>query len=353
MNGAVYNEINTITEGKILQLHKYITEKKNITLFGHINPDGDSIGSLCGMRSYLASNNINATAIVPNRYPDFLSFLDEPRGILFYREEPDLVERVIAGSDLIICLDFNSLKRTEEAGKSIERSDAVKVLIDHHIQPDACFDLIFSETNISSTCELLYYILKALSATTPMRQIDYPCAVSLYTGMMTDTNNFSNSVYPGTFRMAYELLESGVDKEKVQSQVFSGFSESRMRLMGYMLDKNLKIYPDIKAGLMILTQEIKDMFNFSEGDSEGFVNLALNIKGVEISALLTESPDFIRVSLRSKEGFSVNALSKAYFNGGGHERAAGGKLFMPIEKAEEYFLSSVQKFREENAGKQV
>ena len=141
-------------------------------------------------------------------------------------------------------------------------------------------------------------------------------------------------------------MEAGVDKEWVQKMVFGGYSESRMRLMGHMLSTNMKILPQFNAAIMILTKEMKEKFNFEDGDSEGFVNLALNIRSVRISALFTESDDFIRVSLRSKDDFSVNRLSRAHFNGGGHERAAGGRLFIPVEEVEEYFSKSLEEFME-------
>ena len=134
-------------------------------------------------------------------------------------------------------------------------------------------------------------------------------ALPLYTGMMTDTNNFSNSVLPSTFRMAGELMEAGVDKEWVQKMVFGGYSESRMRLMGHMLVENMKIIPQYNASVMVLTRAMKERFNFTDGDSEGFVNLALNIKDVKVSGFFTEGEEFIRVSLRSKDDFSVNRLA--------------------------------------------
>lgn len=333
---------------KLSELYKYITNRRSIVLVGHVNPDGDSIGSLCGMREFLRENNISSTAIVPNRYPDFLAFLDSGGDILSYRDDRESVDVVIGKADLIICLDFNSMKRIDELGEAIGGSSADKVLIDHHLSPDNSFNLIFSQIEVSSTCELLYYVLKELTEIFPLKKMTKECAVPLYTGMMTDTNNFANSVRPETFRMAYELLELGVDKEMVQFKVFSGFSESRMRLMGYMLNERMEILPEINAAIMILTKECKERFNFSDGDSEGFVNLALNIKGVNVSALFTEADEFVRVSLRSKEGFSVNALARRFFNGGGHEKAAGGKLFMPVDAVREYFVDSMKRYIEES-----
>lgn len=325
------------------QLEQLLQKSNKVILVGHVNPDGDSIGSLMGMKGYLQTLGKDVTAAVPNPYPEFLKFLDPQSEVLAYSLVPEQVQEKVDAADLIICMDFNSLGRIDALGSVIALSGARKVLIDHHPQPDTIFDLIYSYPELSSTCELAYWIIKCLLAG---EQLPLSSAIALYTGMMTDTNNFANSVLPSTFRMAGELMEAGVDKEWVQKMVFGGYSEDRMRLMGYMLGENMKILPQYSAAVMVLTKEIKERFNFSDGDSEGFVNLALNIKGVRISALFTEGDEFIRVSLRSKDDFSVNRLSRGYFNGGGHERAAGGRLFIPIDQVAGYFEKSLEEFIE-------
>ena len=230
-------------------------------------------------------------------------------------------------------------------GSVIGAASAGKVLVDHHPQPDTIFDLIYSYPELSSTCELVYWIVKGLVQLYG-GQLPLAGGVALYTGMMTDTNNFSNSVLPSTFMMAGELMQMGVDKEMVQKMVFGGYSEERMRLMGHMLSVNMKMVPEYNAAVMVLTKEMKEKFSFSDGDSEGFVNLALNIKSVKVSAFFTEGDEFIRVSLRSKDDFSVNRLARESFNGGGHERAAGGRLYIPVAQVEEYFINSLGKFIE-------
>ena len=343
---APTNYINKVSNiADITLLAGEISKAEEIILVGHINPDGDSIGSLMGMKGYLETMGKKVTPIVPNPYPEFLGFLDMQKEVLAYSEVPQEIEAEVASAQLIICLDFNSLKRIDNLGEVIAHAGAVKALIDHHPQPDTIFNIIYSHPQMSSTCELAYWIIRDLMEiygnTLPLNS-----AIALYTGMMTDTNNFGNSVLPSTFRMAGELMEAGVDKEWVQKMVFGGYSADRMRLMGYMLHENMKLIPQYNAAVMVLTKAIKEKYNFSDGDSEGFVNLALNIKSVRVSALFTEGDEFLRVSLRSKDDFSVNRLSRAYFNGGGHERAAGGRLYIPASEVEEYFVKSLGEFIE-------
>lgn len=333
----------TITTAKVEKFMHLVSGAGRVLLVGHTNPDGDSIGSLTGTKAFLRSAfpKIVTTAVVPTDYPDFLKFVDARGEILNFLSVPSRVRMEVKKADVIVCLDFNALSRIDSLGGLIEKSKAKKILIDHHPQPDTNFDLTISSAKVSSTCELTYWLLKKVGAKIG-KKMNEECRNSLYVGLMTDTNNYSNSVFPSTFKMAAELMDAGVDKEVIQYRVLSCFSEDRMRLMGFMLLNKMKIFPKYKAACMILDKKTKDKFNFKDGDAEGFVNLPLNIAGVEISALFTESERFIRVSLRSKGDFSVNMLGRKYYNGGGHERAAGGRLYIPVGNLEKYFLDSLR-----------
>lgn len=316
----------------------------DILLISHSNPDGDAIGSVTGLKNFLKSRGINSVIVVPNTYPDYLSFLDEDKEIVVYSLERDRAIELADKADLIIALDFNQLSRVDELEKHVLDSEAFKILIDHHPMPDTeTFDLVISDTEVSSTAELLFWLLLSVQKNEGKSEmLSQETAKSLYVGMMTDTNNFSNSVSSGTFMMASILLESGVDKDMLQHLVFGGFSEERMRLLGHMLLNKMVILDRFGAGYITLSLEEQKRYNFSEGDAEGFVNLPLNIKGVNISALFTQKDDHVRVSLRSTNDFSVNRLSRMHFNGGGHERAAGGKLFIPFDQVSDYFESKLE-----------
>lgn len=331
---------------KIKELISLLSESEKITLVTHVNPDGDAIGSVTGFKKFLRANGKDVSVVIPNNYPQFLEYLDPQKEIVACSENRKLAETTVAQSDVIVCMDFNSLKRIEELGDMVAASSAARVLIDHHPNPDNLFNILFSDPQASSTCEVAYYLInKIVEADSSWKGMDYDSAVSLYTGLMTDTNNFANSVRPQTFQMACGLMELGIDKEDIQFKVYSGYREERMRMMGYMLYENMKIFPEKGAGLMVISLELKEKFNFNDGDSEGFVNLPLNVKGVEVSALFTEGDGYVKVSLRSKGDFSVNKLARMFFNGGGHERAAGGKITVPINEVESYFLESLEKYR--------
>ena len=323
-----------------------VLASKRVVIVGHLNPDGDCVGSVTGMKSWIRSLcSAECSVVLPNAGPDYLNFLDPDGQIVYFFDSKEKGEELISAADLIIAMDFNTLSRTEWMKEYIASSTARKVLIDHHPSPEPFADLTISTTEISSASELTWWLLKETGEEIPMES-----CISLYTGMMTDTNNFSNSVFASTFLMASQIEERKVDREKIQMNVLNSFSESRMRLMGKMLLEKMRIFPHLKAAVMVMDKKTQEEFNYKEGDSEGFVNLALKIADVEVSGFFTETENYIKVSLRSKGAVSVNALSRRFFNGGGHERAAGGRIYIPVHQVEEYFENSLESFLKEING---
>lgn len=340
----------------IQKLDQMLQKSAKTVIVTHMKPDGDAAGSTTAMYHFIRQHNGADVKIVLNdgfqRALEFL--LDENcrKDICIYSEDPESAAGYIAGADTIICLDFNAFHRTDRLCSLLEESPAQKVLIDHHLYPELNrFSLAFSETGISSACELLYYILMAMPQTgQDARRLPKAAATSLMTGMTTDTNNFANSVYPSTLAMASSLLDAGVDRDYILSCLYNQHSESRLRLMGHMMKDLLTITED-GAAYMILDLKTQKKYNVQEGDTEGFVNMPLSIAGVRMSLMLKEDSDRIRVSIRSKKGTSANTCARMFFNGGGHENAAGGKLNMPIQKVEEYIKEHVHIYLTEHEDK--
>ena len=333
---------------------KLLATSHDIVLIGHFNPDGDAVGSVTAAWHYLKARGFKPRMILPSPYPESMAFLDADNPsdrIVICEGQLEEARRLVASADLLICLDLNHLARTEYLENDILASRAKKVLIDHHIAAELDrFDVVFSTIDVSSTCELLFDILMSLpdiagdASRIPMR-----CAESLYVGMMTDTNNFSNSVFPGTFEMASKLIARGVDKNGLQEKVLFCYSESRMRLMGHLVKDKMTLLPRYAAAYMLLSNREKEAYGFRPGDSEGFVNLPMSIADVQVSALFTENVDgkYIRVSLRSKGTIDVNRFAIRFFNGGGHRNAAGGRLYMPLEAVPAYFEQALAAWPEE------
>jgi len=338
----------------ISSLESLLQKADKVALVGHFNPDGDALGSVTAAYHYLKGRGMHPRIILPSPYPDNMAFLepDDPQDrMLICEHDLDGARRLVAGADVVICLDLNRLARTEYLEEDILHAPGKKVLIDHHIPAELDrFDLAISTVNVSSTCELLFWILLAMpDIDGDTDRIGARCAESLYVGMMTDTNNFSNSVLPSTFEMASKLIARGVDKDGLQEKVLSCYSVSRTRLMGHLIKDKMKVLPAYRTAYMLLSNKEKDRYHFKPGDSEGFVNLPLAISSVLVSAFFTENFDsqYVRVSLRSKGTIDVNRFAARYFNGGGHRNAAGGRLYMPLEAVPAYFEASLASWAKE------
>ena len=305
-----------ISQEKIDAFGKLLGNARKVALAGHVHPDGDAIGCITALGLYLKRElGKDVVCMFPDALPENLAFVKNPSLRYLWGETSE--------ADLIILMDCNAFSRTDVLSAALTASSAPKVLIDHHLNPDtASFDLVFSTPDISSASELTFWILKAMG----WNMKDLETGEALLTGMTTDTNNFANSVFPTTFTMASELIAAGVDRDAVIQKIYFSYRENRVRIMGYMQNEGLVILPG-GAAYMILTKDIQKRFDIREGETEGLVNVPLSIKEVRLSLLLKEDSGHFRVSLRSKKGTSAQACAVKYFNGGGHENAAGGKLF--------------------------
>lgn len=315
-----------ITDKKIAKLKGILDGASKITVLGHTHPDGDALGSttaLCVcLRDLLGKSPV---LIFPDTPADNLLFiLDKGIDCIFADKSPSEALSAIEGSDTIILLDCRSFSRIEQLGDPCRTASARKVLIDHHLNPQEDeFDLVFSTPDISSASELLYWILTGIFG----RTLPEKAREAILSGMTTDTNNFANSVFPSTMKMASELIADGTDRDKILNLIYNSYRENRIRLMGYMQYNEMRIMAEGVA-YMVLTKEIQERFGYREGETEGLVNVPLSIGTVRMSVLATEKDGLFRISVRSKKGTSAQNLAAEFFHGGGHENAAGGKILL-------------------------
>ncbi|MBP5488033.1 MAG: DHH family phosphoesterase [Bacteroidales bacterium] len=314
------------TAEKIRVLSSLIDASSRIVISTHIHPDGDALGSSGAVFHYLREVcGKSGVAVVREAAPQTIAFIDG-------RLKPAAPE-AISAADLIICTDYNGLSRSGAQSESLLRSSkAPKVLIDHHLNPqESEFDLVFSRTEVSSASEMVYEILRAMPGIDG-RTSRLPMSVlnCLMAGMTTDTNNFANSVFPSTLEMAADLIASGVDRDAIVAELYNRYRPNRVRAIAHILSEHLTIRPDGLA-VIIVTRDLWHRFSLQEGELEGMVNIPLTIDEVKVCLYLRESEDEpeMRASIRSKKGWSANAMAARYFHGGGHEQAAGGKLLIP------------------------
>ncbi|MDR0962236.1 MAG: DHH family phosphoesterase [Mediterranea sp.] len=333
-----------IDQSKIDRFSRWLERAEKIIIIGHVSPDGDAIGASLGLFHYLLSQDKSVRVIVPNAFPDFLKWMPGSGDILFYDRHHDAAARLIGEADIICCLDFNALNRIEALAGFVKNATAKKILIDHHLYPEAFCDITISHPEISSTSELIFRLICRMG---DFDNISYEVAQCIYTGMITDTGAFTyNSNNREIYFIIGELLSKGIDKDDIYRKVYNTYSESRLRLMGYVLSQ-MQTYPDSRAAMISLTKKEQSNFSYIRGDSEGFVNIPLSIKGVVLSCFLREDTErpMIKISLRSVGNFPCNQLAAEFFNGGGHLNASGGEFYGTMEEAKQVWEQALAKFK--------
>jgi phosphoesterase RecJ-like protein len=294
-------------------------------LVAHRSPDGDAVGSTLGLWHACVSRGISAHVVLPDGFPDFYDWMPAVQGIVFHDAQADHAEALVRGADLVFCCDFNALNRVGGLEVALRQTEGPRVLLDHHLHPEDAFDLAFSDTSVCSTSELVYGLLEAWGWTDGLSRAAAEC---LYVGMVTDSGSFRfPAVTPSTHRIAARLLEAGVEQAAVHARVYDTNSLHRMRLLGFSLSEKLRVFPEFHAAYIALSRAELDRFEARSGDTEGLVNEALRIAGINLAAFFSEAPDGrIKLSLRSRGAFSVREVAAEHFNGGGHFNASGGAV---------------------------
>ena len=326
-----------ISEPTISSLKKIISETRHPLILIHYNPDGDAIGSALAFYHYLVKKGKSPVLVSPNDYPEFLHWLPGNNNVLVYKRQSGTVLNALEKADVIFALDFNDSDRVNDLEKYFINATAKKVLIDHHPEPGNFADLIISDVIYSSTAELVYQVIELLGDD---NLVDRTIAECLYTGIMTDTGSFNyNSSQPYTYYVVSKLIGLGINKDQIYWNIYDNYSADRMRLLGYCLYKKMEVFPEYHTAIISITKKELETFNFAPGDSEGFVNYPLSIKGIRFSAIFVENDKHVKISLRSKGNFATNKFAEKHFNGGGHKNASGGNSYESLEK-------SLQKFRD-------
>lgn len=335
---------NIFSKTDIERLWQVIDGNKMFVLTCHAGPDGDALGSTLGMAHYLQALGKEAVVIVPDAYPDFLAWMPGSQEIVRFDKYGEKAGLMIAMADVIMAMDYNALSRVDDMGALIEKAKAVKVLVDHHLHPDAFCDISFSYPQLSSTCEVVFRLVVAMGGYDRLTKQACEC---LYAGVMTDTGNFSYG--PCTqelYLIVSMLMQKEINKDRIYNKVFNNYSEGRLRLMGYVLYEKMRVFPEEHAALITLSREEMKRFDFNKGDTEGLVNIPLQMKGIYFSAFLREDTekDVIRVSLRSQGTFPCNKFAAKYFNGGGHLNASGGQYDGTLQGAIGVFEEALKEF---------
>lgn len=333
-----------MTEKDFKDIKKKLAIPKNVVIVSHKNPDGDAIGSSLGLYHYLIKYGHNVTVLVPNDFPDFLKWTPNASLVQIYDAAPQSAQEKLNEADLIFTLDFNAFHRCGDIGTYMKTLNKTFVMIDHHQEPDDYAEYMYSDTSMSSTCQMVYHFIEGLD---DVDKIDSEIATCLYLGIMTDTGSFRfSSTTATTHRVIADLIEKGANNTYIHESVYDANSHDRLLLLGRALS-NLKIVPHLKTAYIALSKEDLNAFNYKKGDTEAVVNYALSVKGIKIAALFKENleDEIIRISFRSKGDFSVNTFARNHFEGGGHNNAAGASSKLPLSETVDKFITILEGYK--------
>lgn len=301
-----------------------------VVIVSHRNPDGDAIGSCMALAGVLQSMNHVCTVVFPSEYPVNFSWMADLEHSLIWDVLPEEVIEKLQHAELIFCLDFNSLERVDKMGAYIESSPARKIMIDHHLDPEPFADYMYSRSDASSTCELVFDFVEEAGW---LNYLSPNVIAALYTGILTDTGSFRHATNARIFEIMAELKRRGLDDYWINDQIHNVLPEKNLRLLGHALLNRMEVITEHSAGIIYLTKADYEDFDIQRGDTEGIVNYILTIKGIQLAAFITEQPNIVKLSLRSKHDVDVQSLARNHFNGGGHKNASGGYTYEPIDKA--------------------
>lgn len=320
-------------QAEIGRLKQRLEEKGlKAVIIPHISPDGDAVGSCSALAEALQQAGIEWHILTCDYIPEYLRFLKHIPDVISYQDRPEVCRSFIREVDLIFMLDHNTVKREGDLEPWVSEATADRVIIDHHPDPDHQ-QIVISDTQVSSTCELLYTVISAIWG---KERITSDMANSLYTGINTDTGGLShNSARPETYRIIADLLELGLNKAYIHEQIYQMNNLSRLRLIGNVLLNKLQVNSHYPVAIMPITKNELEKYDYKDGDLEGLVNIPLSVHHISVSVQITERKERVKLSFRSKGNIPVNEWAKAFFNGGGHLNAAGGQMNLPLEKVVE------------------
>ena len=329
---------------EIDKIKRLLSDKRKIVIIPHKNPDGDAIGSSTALKYYLDNFNHNVDIISPNKFPEFLKWMD-PNNIIKIFDEDEKYSQKIIDAELIFTLDFNNLVRISGMKEYVEKSNAKIIMIDHHEEPSNYADFMYSEPKMSSTCEMIYHFIEKMG---DVDKIDKNISRSLYAGIMTDTGSFK---FPSTTELTHlvisNLLKTGISHSDIHNHIYDNNKFERVQLLSFALSK-IKIIENLNTCYISLSQKELNKFNYEKGDTEGIVNYGLSIKNIKFAVIFMENSNdnVIRISLRSRGDFDVNQFSKNIFGGGGHKNAAGAISKKSLDNTINYFLDSLKNYKE-------
>ena len=328
------------------EIFPLLEQPKNVVITFHQKPDADAMGSALALYNFLIQLGHRVTVISPTNWASFLSWMPGCKKVLDYEMQTDKATAAIHKTEWLFCIDFNTMNRTRKMEDILSALSCVKILIDHHQQPQVeIFDYGISDVNKSSTAEMVY---DCIVESGHADKINASVAECLYAGVMTDTGSFRfSSTTASVHKMVADLKDRGLEHSHIHEELFDNFMENRFRFFGHVLLNRMDIFYEYNTALIAIPVADLIKYNVKTGDTEGLVNFPLSIRGIKLASVIIDRGDERKSSFRSKDGFDANTFARKYFNGGGHFNAAGGKNIEPLDEVVRRFKLAIKENKEQ------
>ncbi|MGN6494779.1 MAG: DHH family phosphoesterase [Agriterribacter sp.] len=325
----------------IQEIYPLVKVPRRVVVTMHQKPDPDAMGSSLALAGVLKQIGHDVTVISPTNWPDFLKWMPGCKAVIDYEASAEKANLALDSAEWLFCLDFNALHRTKHMAAKLASLKCVKILIDHHEQPEvAAFDYGISLVTKSSTSEMVYNFIVGSGNEALINEDVASC---LYAGIIGDTGSFR---FPATSHEVHEMVatlkKKGLQHSVVHEHLYDNFLEDRLRFVGHVLLHRMEVFYEYNAALIAIPKSDLLKFNVRTGDTEGLVNYPLSIQGIKVAGLVIDRDEERKWSFRSKGNFDVNTFARKYFNGGGHFNASGGRSAESLAATVQLFKKAIK-----------
>lgn len=320
----------------IQEFYPLLSTPRQVVITTHQKPDADAMGSSLALRHFLVQLGHTVTIISPTNWADWVNWMPGVDKVLDYEKNKQAAEIILDKAEWLFCLDFNIFHRTKTMTEKLKQLSCIKILIDHHQEPDIdSFDYGISNTAKSSTCEIVYDLIIDSGNGEKITEEISEC---IYAGLVGDTGSFRfQSTHAGVHKIVADLKTRGLKHGNVHDNLFDNFLENRLRFVGHVLLHRMEVFYEYNTVLIAIPKSDIYKFQIKTGDTEGLVNFPQTIQGIKLVALVIDRDEERKWSFRSKGDFDCNTFARKYFEGGGHFNAAGGRSNDSLEKTVEHF----------------
>jgi phosphoesterase RecJ-like protein len=315
-----------------------LAQPRRVVITTHQKPDADAMGSSLALTLFLRQLGHTVTVISPTNWAKWLDWMPGCNEVIDYDAHRAKADPVLDAAEWLFCLDFNIFHRTKTLTNRLKELKCIKILIDHHQEPDEpSFDYGISDTAKSSTCEMIYDFMVASGH---HDRITNEISECIYAGVVSDTGSFRfASAKAEVHRLAADLKAMGLQHSKVHEKLFDNFLENKLRFTGHVLLHRMEVFYEYNTALIAITKNDLLKYHVKTGDTEGLVNFPQSIQGIKLVGLVIDRDEERKWSFRSKGDFDCNTFARKYFEGGGHFNASGGRSSDSLD-------ATVQKFKQ-------